>query len=195
MGTLTALLDLTQNALQASQAAIDITSNNVASATTAGYTDEVATWQEADSVSLSSTASSGEGVSVTAVSQRDPVLNQRVQQQTQLESSSSAESTALADLQSIFGITTSSTSAISTTIGTDINSFFNSLSSLEASPSSPEVRQGVMSAASTLASDFNTASSQIAQQTSSLNQQVSGVVSEVNSLTTSIASLNLQIQR
>jgi len=194
MGTLTALLDLTQNALQASQAAIDITSNNVASATTAGYTDEVATWQEADSVSLSSTASSGEGVSVTAVSQRDPVLNQRVQQQTQLESSSSAESTALADLQSIFGITTSSTSAISTTIGTDINSFFNSLSSLEASPSSPEVRQGVVSAASTLASDFNTASSQIAQQTSSLNQQVSGVVSEVNSLTTSIASLNLQIE-
>jgi flagellar hook-associated protein 1 FlgK len=194
MGTLTALLDLTQNSLQASQAAIDITSNNVANANAPGYTDEVATFQEADSVSLSGTASSGQGVSVSAVSQRDPVLNQRVQQQTQAESASSAESTALSDLQSIFGITSTTTSAISTTIGTDINSFFSSLSSLEASPSSTEVRQGVISAAGTLAADFNTASNQIAQQTSSLNQQVTGVVSEVNSLTSSIAALNLQIE-
>ena len=46
MGTLTALLNLSQNALNASQAAIDITSNNVANANTPGYTDEVATWQE-----------------------------------------------------------------------------------------------------------------------------------------------------
>jgi flagellar hook-associated protein 1 FlgK len=194
MGTLTALLNLSQNALNASQAAIDITSNNVANANTPGYTEEVATWQENDTVSLSGTAGSAEGVTVSAVSQRDPVLNQRVQQQTQVESSSSAESTALTNLQSIFGITASSTSAISTTLGTDINSFFSSLSALEASPSDTSVRQGVLSAATTLASDFNSASSQIAQQTSGLDQQVTGVVGQVNALTTSIAALNLQIE-
>jgi len=194
MGTLTALLNLSQNALEANQAAIDITSNNVANANTPGYTDQVATWQENDTVSLSGTVGAGEGASVSAVSQRDPVLNQRVQQQTQLEASSSAESAALSDVQSIFGITSTSTSAVSTTIGTDMNSFFNSLNSLEASPSDSSVRQGVLSAAETLASDFNTASSQIAQQTSSLNQQVSGTVSQVNALTASIAALNLQIE-
>jgi flagellar hook-associated protein 1 FlgK len=175
MGTLTALLDLTQNALLASQAAIDVTSNNVASANTPGYTDEV-------------------GVSVNTVSQRDLVLNQRVQQQTQLVSSSSAESAALTSLQSLFGIASSSTSAVSTTIGTDINALFSSFNALEASPSDSSVRQGVLSAAQTLASDLNSASSQIAQQTSALNQQVTGVVSEVNSLTASIAALNLQIE-
>jgi flagellar hook-associated protein 1 FlgK len=194
MGTLTALLDLSQNALLAGQAAIDITSNNVANANTPGYTDEVATWQENDSVRLSPTSSVGQGASVSAVSQRDPVLNQRVQQQTQLESATSAEGTALTSLQSIFGITSTSTSPVSTAIGTDINALFSSFSALQASPSDGSVRQGVLSAAQTLASDFNSASSQIAQQTSGLNQQVTGVVGQINSLTSSIAALNLQIE-
>jgi flagellar hook-associated protein 1 FlgK len=194
MGTLTALLDLSQNALEANQAAIDITSNNVANANTPGYTDEVATWQENDSVTLSPTSSAGQGASVSAVSERDPVLNQRVQQQTQLQASSSTESAALTDLQSIFGITSSSSSAASTTIGTDIDSLFSAFGALEASPSDGSVRQGVLNAAQTLASDLNSASSQIAQQTAGLNQQVSGAVSEVNSLTASIAALNLQIE-
>jgi len=193
MGTLTALLNLSHNSLEANQAALDITSNNVANANTPGYTDEVATWQENDSVQLSANARVGEGASVSAVSQRDPVLNQQVNNQTQLEASSSSESTALNDLQSIFGITTTSTTAASTTLGTDMDAFFSSLSSLEASPSDSSVRENVLSSATTLATDFNTASSQIAQQTSALNQQVTGVVSEVNSLTASIATLNLQI--
>jgi flagellar hook-associated protein 1 FlgK len=194
MGTLTALLNLSQNALEANQTAIDITSNNVANANTPGYTAEVATWHEADTVSLGKGVSASEGANVTAVSQRNLVLNQRVQNQTQQSSFSSAESTALSDLQSIFGITTSSTAPVSTTIGTDMNTFFNSLSTLEASPSNSSARQAVLSAAGTLAQDFNAASSQISQQTNALNQQVLGGVSEINSLTSSIAALNLQIE-
>lgn len=194
MGTLTALLQLSDNALEANQAAINITSNNVANANTAGYTAEVVTWQENDTVSLSGSVGAGEGASVTAVSQRDPVLNQRIQQQTQLESSSAAESSALSVLQSIFGLTSSSTSSATTTLGTDLNAFFNSLSSLEASPADTSVRQGVLSAATTLAGDFNSAASQIAEQTSGLNQQVTGIVTQINSLTSSIAALNLQIE-
>jgi flagellar hook-associated protein 1 FlgK len=194
MGTLTALLNLSQNALEANQAALDITSNNVANANTPGYTDEIATWQESDTVSLSGGATAAEGASVSAVSQRDPVLNQRVQQQTQLQASSAAESTALNDLQSIFGIISTSTSPVSTTIGTDVNAFFSALSALQANPSDSSVRQGVLSAAGQLASDLNGAANQIAQQTTGLNQQVSGVVGQVNSLTASIAQLNLQIE-
>ena len=194
MGTLTALLNLSQSALQASQAAIEITANNVANSNTPGYTNQMAIWRANDTVSLSGAVSTGEGPSVTALSQRDPVLNHRVQQQAQLESSSSTESVALQDLQSIFGITSTSTSAVSTTIGTDINSFFNSLSALEASPSSSSVRRGILNAATALASDFNGTSAQIAQQTSSLNQQVSANVTQINALTSSIAALNVQIQ-
>jgi flagellar hook-associated protein 1 FlgK len=194
MGTLTALLNLSQNSLEANQAALDITSNNVANANTPGYTDEIASWHENDTVQLSANVSVGEGASVTAVSQRNLVLNQQVNNQTQLEASSAAESTALSDLQSIFGITTTSTTAASTTLGTDMNAFFSSLSALEASPSDSSVREGVLSAAKTLATDFNNASSQITQQNTALNQQVLGNVSAINSLTSSIATLNLQIE-
>jgi flagellar hook-associated protein 1 len=193
MGTLTALLNLSRDSLQASQAAIDITANNVANANAPGYTAKVATWQESDTVRIGGTTVAGEGSTVSAVSQRDTVLNHRINQQTQQEASSSAESVALNDLQSVFGITSTSTSALSTPIGADIDSFFNSLSALEASPSSSSVRQGVLNAAATLASDLNGASNQIAQQTNSLNQQVLGITSQINALTASIAVLNLQI--
>jgi flagellar hook-associated protein 1 FlgK len=193
MGSLTGLLNLSLSALQANQAAIDITSNNVANANTPGYTEETANWQEVDSVSLSGGASVGRGASVTESSQRDRVLEQRVQQQTQLESSSSAESAALTQLQSVFGLTSTSASASSTTIGADVNAFYNSLSTLQASPTSGSARQAVLSAIQTLTGDFNSAASQISTQTSSLNQQVTGAVGQVNSLTASIAALNTQI--
>ena len=194
MGSLTALLYLSQNALDANQAALDITSNNVANANTPGYTNEVATWRELDTVSLTGNSASGMGATVSASSQRDPVLNQRVQQQTQAVAAGTAEASALADLQSIFGLTSNASSSASTTLGTDMNAFFNSFSSLQATPSNMSVRQGVISAAATLATDFNSAASAISQQTASLNQQAAGIVSNVNSLLTSIAQLNAQIQ-
>ncbi|HXE06843.1 MAG TPA: flagellar hook-associated protein FlgK, partial [Acidobacteriaceae bacterium] len=194
MGSLTALLYLSQNALDANQSALDITSNNVANANTPGYTNEIATWRELDTVSLSGNTASGMGATVSAASQRDPVLNQRVQQQTQAVAAATAESSALSDLQSIFGLTSNASSSASTTLGTDINAFFNSFSSLQASPSNMSVRQGVISAAATLATDFNAAASAISEQTAALNQQATGIVSNVNSLLSSIAQLNLQIQ-
>jgi flagellar hook-associated protein 1 len=194
MGSLTALLNLSQNALLASQQAVDITSNNVANANTPGYTDEIAVWTERDRVSLSGNASAGNGASVSVQSVRDPVLNQRVQQQTQAQAAASQVSTTLNQLQSVFGISASSTSAVSTTIGTDLSAFFGSLSSLQANPSDASVRSSVLNSAKTLATDFNTASSQIGQLSTGLNQQIPAIVGQVNSLTASIASLNLQIE-
>jgi flagellar hook-associated protein 1 FlgK len=194
MGTLNGLLNLSQNALLANQTAIDITSNNVANANTPGYVAQTAVWTERDSVTLSGGVSVGEGVSISAQSQRDRVLDQRVQQQTQSESSSAARSSALNTLQQIFGLTSSTTTAVSTTLGTDLNSFFNSLGSLEATPTNGSVRQGVLSAATTLAADLNSSAAQVNQQTAALNQQIPSIIGTVNSLTSSIAALNLQIE-
>jgi flagellar hook-associated protein 1 FlgK len=193
MGTLTALLDLSQNSLEANQAAIDITSNNVANANTPGYTQQIAAWQENDTVLLSGGYQTGGGATVSAVSQRDPVLDQRVQQQTQVVSASSAESDALNTLQSTFSLSATSSATATTALGTDIDSFFGALNQLEGNPASASVRQGVLNAAGTLATDFNSAASQIAQQTAGLNQQVGSVVQQVNGLTSSIAALNLEI--
>ena len=192
MGTITSLMDIARLALTADQEALNVTSNNVANQNTAGYTREVVDFQAADTVTLSG-ATFGSGVTASATSQRDRVLEQQVQQQTQIQAQSGALESALQLIQNVFGLSSTSTSASSTTFGTDINSFFSALSSLTSNPSDTATRQSVLSAATALAGDFNSAANQLTQVSSSLNQQVAGDVGQVNSLTSTIASLNAQI--
>jgi flagellar hook-associated protein 1 FlgK len=171
-----------------------VTSNNVANQNTVGYTREVVNFQEVDSLTLGG-QSYGQGVTVGsgATSVRDRVLEQRVEQQTQTASQSSTLASALTSVQSIFGLSSTSTSAATTTLGTAINEFFNSFSALEANPSDAATRQAVLSAANSLTSDFNAASTQLASISSGLNSEVGSIASQVNSLTATIATLNGQI--
>ncbi|MHB1022538.1 MAG: flagellar hook-associated protein FlgK [Acidobacteriaceae bacterium] len=194
MSTLNGLLNLSSGALAADQAAIDISANNTANANTPGYTRELPVWQEQDYVSLNG-QSYGSGVLITgAASQRDRVLEQSIQQQTQAQQQTNTALTELNQIQSIFNDTSTATGAASTGIGASLNSFFNALSSLEATPADGSIRQGVLEAAQNLAQSFNAASSQLQTQTNSLNQQVGAVVGQVNSLLTNIATLNNQIK-
>jgi flagellar hook-associated protein 1 FlgK len=104
----------------------------------------------------------------------------------------------LQQVENIFGLsatsaTGNSSAVTSSALGSAINSFFSSLTALEGNPSDTSTRQGVLSAATALASAFNNASNQLSQISSNLNQQVSSDATQVNALTTSIASLNAQI--
>jgi len=192
MGTITSIMDIAQQALLADQDALNVTANNVANQNTPGYTREVVNFQSVDAVTLSG-LTVGSGVTVTATSQRDRVLEQRVQQQTQVEAQSGALESALQQIQNIFGLSSTSSSASATALGTATTSFFSALTALSSDPADTATRQNVLSAANALAGAFNSSANQLAQVSSSLNQQVVGDVSQVNSLTTTIASLNAQI--
>jgi flagellar hook-associated protein 1 len=192
MGTITSLMDIAQQALMADQEALNATSNNVANQNTAGYTREVVSFQSVDAVTLNGSAF-GSGVTASATSQRDRVLEQQVQQQTQTQAASGALESALQQIQNIFGLSSTTTSASSTALGTATNSFFSALSTLTSNPADTATRQNVLTAANTLAGAFNSAANQLTQVSSSLNQQVVNDVGQVNSLTTTIASLNSQI--
>jgi flagellar hook-associated protein 1 FlgK len=197
MATLNTAFNIATGALEADQAALNIVSNNVANANTTGYTRELPSWQTADTVTINGTAY-GDGVVMTGpVSQRDPVLQQSLDQQSQAESASAARLSALDQVQSIFASSAAASgSATATTAGLsqDLSSFFDSLSALEATPSEASLRQQVLSSAANLASDFNSAASQLASQQSSVDQQSAGLVSQINGLTANIASLNVQIE-
>ena len=198
MATLNMAFDIATNALEADQSALNIVSNNVANASTPGYTREVANWQENDPVTING-LSYGQGAQVTGpISQRDRVLEQSLQQQSQLASASNARLTALDQLQSVFSQVTTANSSSSTdatnSISSDLSSFFDSLSQLESSPSDNSLRQQVLTSAENLASDFQSASSQLSSQQTSLDQQSTSLVTQVNALTQSIAQLNLEIQ-
>jgi len=198
MATLNIAFSITTGALDADQSALDVVSNNVANANTTGYTRQVANFEENDPITINGQGY-GDGVTNTGgVSQRDRVLEQELQQQSQNTAASTARLTALNQVQTVFNQTTTANSSSSTDatdgISQDLTNFFDSLSSLEASPADSSLRQGVLSSATTLASDFQSASSQLAAQQSSLDQQSISVISQVNSLTQTIAQLNLQIQ-
>ncbi|MBX6358461.1 MAG: flagellar hook-associated protein FlgK [Acidobacterium ailaaui] len=194
MATLNAAFSIATGALEAAQSAINVIANNVSNANTPGYTTELPQWQENDTISIGG-VSYGQGSTMTgASSQRDLVLEQRIQQQTQLQQDTNARYTALDQMQNIFSASTStSTSSPSLDIGQSITGFFSSLSQLQASPSDSSLRQSVLTAAQTLVNAFHSASSQLSSQQNSLDQQVGTIVSQVNALTQSIAQLNQQI--
>ena len=194
MSTLSGLLDLSRSALNADQAALNLTATNVANQNTPGYTDQVATFSSGDTVWLSSgSTQSTTGPQVTAISQRDRVLNQRVQQQTQAQSATSSEASVLSQVENVFSISGSSATAGSTQLGTAIDGLFSSLTALGANPSDASTRQGVLGAAQSVASAFNAAAGGISGVQESINGGISSSVTQVNALTTTIAKLNVQI--
>ncbi len=196
MATIGTAFNIATGALDADQAALDIVANNTANVNTPGYTLETPTWQESDSVSLGG-ASIGMGVQVTgAQSQRDLVLEQAMQQQTQTESGSAARLTALNQMQALFtGATSAGTdTSAASGIGSDLSNFFDALSSLEGSPANISERQAVLSAAGTLASDLNGAASQLESQQQSLDEQTTSIAGQANTLLQSIAELDVQIE-
>lgn len=194
MGTLTSLFDLTRTALSNDQAALNATANNVANQNTTGYTRKVVSFSAGDSVTISNgsvVSISQPGVKVASL--RDRVLEQRVQQQTQVASASSAQAAALAQVESVFSLTGSSATAGATQIGTAIDSFFSAATALAAAPSDAATKQGVLSAAGALASSFQSAATQLGQVTAAVAGEIRTSIPQVNALAASIAKLNAQI--
>jgi flagellar hook-associated protein 1 FlgK len=200
MGSLSALFDMSRNALTADQAALNATANNVANQNTAGYTREIVSFSAGDTVTLSGSGpgtgvGTSTGPTATVSSVRDRVLEQRVQQQMQLQSSTGATSDLLSQIQNVFSPSADSTTAGSTQIGTALNSFFSSLTALAGDPTDSATQQGVLSAGSALASTLNSASAQLSQISATMNGTISTSVTAVNALTTTIAGLNRQISQ
>lgn len=196
MGSISAAFNIATGALEADQAALNIVANNTANASTPGYTRETPVWQENDSVLLNG-VQFGMGATVQqAQSQRSLVLEKAVQQQTQAESASATRLTALQQIQALFsgaaGAGTASSAA--TGIGSDLSSLFDAFASLEGGASDVALREQVLSAAGTLASDFNAAALQLQNQSRSLDQQGNSILTQANSLLQDIAQLNVQIQ-
>ncbi len=194
MATINSAFNLISGALEADQSALNIVANNVANANTPGYTQQVPNWQENTPVQING-VSYGTGVSETgATSVRDRVLEERLQQQQQAASASTARLSALDSVQALFPPDSGSQSSTAGDIGADITGFFSSFASLEANPTDNSLRVQVLSTAGTLAGDVSNAAASLNAQRTSLDQEATSVTSQINSLTAAIAQLNLQIQ-
>jgi len=188
MSSLFGIMSIATGALGAEQGALDATTNNVANANTPGYSRQQPVLAESDPVVIGP-ITYGTGVSLEKLqSLRDPILQLRIQEETQQQGQLNAYVTAMQQAQVQF---TSSSSDI----GTEISNFFSSLNQLSTDPTNLSLRQGVLTAASNMATAFNNASNNLQQQRFSLDLQVSQDVSQINGLTGQIASLNTQISQ
>jgi len=179
-------LSIALSGLSVSQQEMETTSNNVANANTPGYTREVPVTAAGDPVEIGS-LSIGTGVVLDKIqSLRDSMLQIQINQATQQNSSLNTSLTELQQIQTQFASSTSG-------IGADISNFFNSLQQLSPNPSDLTLRQGVLTAADTLATDFNSAAQSLQTQRSNVDQNVAQSVTQVNSLTSQIASVDQQI--
>jgi flagellar hook-associated protein 1 FlgK len=194
MGTINSAFGLISGALDADQAALNVVANNVANANTTGYTEEKPDWQENSPITVNG-ITIGEGVTETgATSQRDRVLEQRLDQQQQLASASSTRLSALNQMQALFTPDSGSSSSTAGDIGSDITGFFDSFSKLEGDPTDNALRESVLSAASTLSGDISSTAASLNSQRSAIDQEASGIAGQVNSLTSALAQVNQQIE-
>jgi flagellar hook-associated protein 1 len=189
MGGFNTSLMIGVQALDASQGALSATSNNIANANTPGYTREVAQFGESPETVTGNEVSGG-GVTLTGLqSVRDELLNLQIQQQTSSQQSADTQSTLLAQIQSAFS-TSSSTSG---DIASQLSAFSTSLSQLAATPGNSSAEQGVLSAGQNLADAFNNASNTLTSAQTAANSQVTSNVAQINSLTQQIAAINQQV--
>ncbi len=174
------------SALQAFQQAINVTSNNVANASTPGYDRESVNLTEA-APQADGQATVGAGVVVSGITR---AYNQAAA--TQLNTSQST----LGQLTAIQNYSTQIDNLFGTTVGglsTTLQAFYSSFSNVANDPTSTASRQALLGSAQQVASSFQNASGELTALNTDVNNRITGDVSQINSLAQSISTLNQQI--
>lgn len=174
------------SALQAFQQAINVTSNNIANASTPGYDEESINLTEA-LPQVNGTATVGNGVQVTGISRAysEAAANQLYTSQS-----------SLGQLTALQGYTTQIDTQFGTTLGgvsTALQTFYSGFSDVANAPTSTAARQALLSDAQGLASSFQNASGQLNTLNTDVNSRISADVTQINSIAGSITSINKQI--
>lgn len=185
--TLNGILTTGTSGLEAYQAALAVTSNNVSNSSTPGYTRERADLVTAPSVNLTP-GQFGDGAAVLNVDRlRDTLLDGNARQELGLQAKYNQMASTGTSVESVFGDPTNPT------LNSDLNNFFAAYNSLTTSPEDLGVRQTVISDAQTMATDFNSEYSQLTTLTSSLNTTINQASSDINTMLQQVAALNKQI--
>ena len=186
MGSLNLAMWIASHALDAEQGALNVTANNIANASTPGYSREVVDLSET-TPSVVGGLTFGTGVSLDQIqSVRDQLLSLQIAEQTTQQSGAQTQLNALQQVQGLFSDPTQG-------IGANLTAFFNSISQLSTNPTDGALRQSVITAAQNLVGSFNQTAQSLSRIQSNLNQTIPQTVDQINSLTKQIAQLNAQV--
>ncbi|SDA29506.1 flagellar hook-associated protein 1 FlgK [Methylobacterium sp. UNC378MF] len=168
--------------LAATQAAINIVSQNVANAGTAGYVKRTLT--------PVATGTNNLGVAAGTVTRSfDAAALNQLRLETSGAAYTSTKSGIISQLDALYGTPGSSTALDGT-----LNTFTQSLQQLAANPTSAAARTTVLSSASALASQINGAAATVQTLRTGIESQLGTDTNSASALLSSIANLNTKIQ-
>ena len=184
MSSLLSVLQTSANALGVFQAALNVTANNVANASTPGYVTQT---QGVQALPLDPSSGLVGGVAATQVeSARDVYAERAVQVQQTALCTSQQQVATLSPLQGNFDITGT------TGIPGALNKLYSAFSVWSSTPADVTARQGVLTAAQAVTQAFNQESYALDQAAAQADGQLTGFVSQVNSLAATIQQNNVQ---
>ncbi len=180
-------LAIAVQAMLTDQGALAVTSNNIANVNTPGYTREVANLEEAPPAQYGNLNFSG-GVDLASIqSIRNNILQLRLNQETQSQGKLNTLTDGMNQIQTVFN------EASGTGLQSLLSNFFNSFQSLSTDPTNTGYRQGVISAAQSLAAGFRQSATTLVQQQQNSDLDVVQTVEQINQITSQIATLNGEI--
>lgn len=173
--------------LQAAQAALQVTGNNIANVNTPGYSSETAV-QSTLTPSLYGGQYLGNGTQIDSISRSYSAYLQS--QVWSTAATASGANTFNTQLQPVVNLLAGANAGLSTAI----NQFFASgVAQVAANPSDIPSRQNLISQAQSLAQTFQSSAQQLQDVANGVNQQIGQSVTSINGLTQQIAQLNVQI--
>ena len=180
------LINTAMSGLNAAQAALSTTGNNIANVSVAGYNRQTTIINQSNGTATGA-GYIGNGVTVTGINREYNAFV--VTQLLGSSATSSALSTQLGQASSIDDLLGDSSTGIDATMAT----FFKGLQTLTSNASDSSARQAVLGEAQGLTAQFNSSAKYLNDMNTAVNQQISQNVDQINTFASQIAKLNTQI--
>ncbi|HTL19038.1 MAG TPA: flagellar hook-associated protein FlgK [Patescibacteria group bacterium] len=199
-------LSLATRAMQAQQAGVTISGQNLANVNNPAYSRQRVNFQTSDAVPLPN-GILGTGVQVAGIEQiRDGLLDVQIRDETSVGGFWTTAQSALQNTQTELGQFLNDTSSTDGTSGasgvagaqglsTQLSNLFSAFQAVATDPTSVSKRQVLVNQAQTLASSFNQVAARLSSVNDSLNTSISTDTDSANKLLSDIADLNDQITR
>ena len=180
-------IQMAGNTLQIQQIGLQVAGQNMANASTPGYSREVMNLEAGPTQRLGGVLL-GTGVQVQSIQQEvDQFLNQRVRSATSDQTGTAVSTQTYQQLEGLFGELSNSN------LGTALTDFTSSIAQVLNSPQDAPTRDLAVLKGQSLANNLNSLAQQTDQVRSNLNSQVIQDAGNINDLLTQVGKLNVQI--
>ncbi len=191
-------LETNLRGLLAQQQALDVTSHNIANASTAGYSRQTAVLVASPAYAMPGVSTApagagqlGTGVDVAAYQRiRDAFLDVQYRAQSMLQGQAQANQDGLQQVQLAFNEQPTSTG-----LSGLLANYWSAWQNLSNNPEDMGTRQALAQSAASLADGFTSLSGQLSTLQSQTSQNVSDTITQANSFGAQISQLNLTISK